>query len=50
MSHREPGFASPIELTDPSPLFLMPSRHEYDIPHARAFIMTSEALGPRLWD
>jgi hypothetical protein len=27
--------------SDPSPLFLMPLRHEYDIPYAGSFIMTS---------
>ena len=43
VSHSEPGFRSPIYLTDPSSLFLMPSLHEYDISQARSSIMTSAA-------
>jgi len=37
------GFTPPIEFIDPSPLSLLPSRHEYDSPQTRSFIMTSEA-------
>src|SRR5947209_5891700 len=42
-THRELGCSSPTGVADSSPLFLMPARHAYDPPHARAVLLAHAA-------